>query len=136
MSWKFVISTGQLTLAGMPVAAGYSGRGTGKDNPALCSAKMGTLGPGNFGPLPAGKYTIGAPEDDPKLGPIAMRLTPDPSNDMHGRAGFFIHADSIAHPGEASEGCIIPTHGAAGETGRQIRMMISTSSDRELEVVA
>lgn len=136
MSWKFVISTGQLSHDGMPVAAGYSGRGIGKDNPVYCGAQMGSLGPGNFGPLPTGHYTIGAAEDDPKLGPIAMRLTPDPANDMHGRAGFFIHADSVANPGEASEGCIVPTRGAAAETGRQIRMMISSSADRVLEVDA
>lgn len=136
MSWKFVISTGQLSHDGMPVATCYSGRGIGKDNPAYCSAAMGTLGPDNFGPLPTGKYTIGAPEDDPRLGPIAMRLTPDPANEMFKRAGFFIHADSVAHPGEASEGCIVPTHGAAGENGRQIRVMISASTDRELEVDA
>jgi hypothetical protein len=136
MSWKFVISTGQLSHDGMPVAACYSGRGTGKDKPAFCNAPMGSLGLDNFGPLPTGKYTIGVAEDDPRLGPIAMRLTPDPANQMFGRAGFFIHADSVAHPGEASEGCIVPTQGVAGETGRQIRTMISTTTDRELEVDA
>jgi len=134
MSWTFVISTGQLSHDGTPVATCYSGRGIGKDNPAYCSAPMGTLGPGNFGPLPAGKYTISAAVDDPKLGPIAMRLIKDPANEMYGRDGFFIHADSVAHPGEASEGCIVPVHGAAGESGRSIQMMISESSDRELEV--
>ena len=136
MSWTFVISTGQLSHDGMPVAVCYSGRGVGKNNPVCCSAQMGTLGADNFGPLPIGKYTIAASEEDPRLGPIAMRLSPDPANQMHGRAGFFIHADSVAHPGEASEGCIVPMHGSAGESGHQIRMMISASADRELEVDA
>lgn len=135
MSWQFTISTGQLTLNGMPVASGYSGRGTGKDNPAFCNAQMGSLGPGNYGPLPTGKYTIGPAQDNPKLGPVAMPLTPDPANQMFGRSAFFIHADSIANPGQASEGCIVPVMGAAGESGRQIREMISTSADREIEVV-
>jgi hypothetical protein len=136
MSWKFVISTGQLSHDGMSVATCYSGRGTGKNNPACCRSQMGTLGPDNFGPLPTGKYTINTAEDDPRLGPIAMRLMPDATNEMHGRAGFFIHADSVAHPGEASEGCVVPIRGAAGEGGRQIRVMISESADRELEVQA
>jgi hypothetical protein len=134
MSWTFVISTGKLSKDGMPVATCYSGRGTGKDNPAFCNAQMGTLGPGNFGPLPPGKYTISPAEDNPKLGPIAMRLIPDPANVMFGRAGFFIHADSVTHPGEASEGCIVPVQGAAGESGRNIRVMISESADKELDV--
>jgi Protein of unknown function (DUF2778) len=34
-------------------------------------------------------------------------LTPDPSNDMCGRSGFLIHGDSVSHPGDASDGCII-----------------------------
>src|ERR1700757_2883984 len=92
MSWQFTISTGQLSHNGMPVATGYSGRGTGRNNPAFCNAQMGTLGPGNFGPVPMGKYTIGPAEDSRKLGPIAMPLTPDPANEMFGRSAFFIHA--------------------------------------------
>ena len=39
--------------------------------------------------------------------PFSLRLTPDPANDMCGRDGFLIHGDSIAHPGTASQGCII-----------------------------
>ena len=49
--------------------------------------------------------------------PVAMPLIPDPANQMHGRSGFFIHADSIADPGSASEGCIVPVHGVNGEVG-------------------
>jgi hypothetical protein len=55
---------------------------------------------------------------------------------MFGRSGFFIHADSIKAPGDASEGCIVPVAGANGESGHEIRMMISGSSDRDLEVLA
>ncbi len=37
----------------------------------------------------------------------AIPLTPAPANRMFGRSGFFVHGDSNAHPGEASQGCII-----------------------------
>src|SRR5579862_3722677 len=96
MGWTFVISTGQLLHDGTLVARCYSGCGSGKDNPSCCSAQMGSLGANNFGPLPVGKYTIGPATDTIlKLGPIAMPLIPDPANEMFGRSGFFIHADSI-----------------------------------------
>lgn len=36
-----------------------------------------------------------------------MRLTPYVENQMCGRDGFMIHGDSSAHPGEASDGCIV-----------------------------
>lgn len=122
---------------GIPLAVAYSGCGVGKDNPAFCSAQMGTLGPGNFGPLPPGRYTIGpADNNHPKLGPIAMPLNPDPANQMHGRGSFFIHADSVASPGMASEGCIVPVHGVHGEPGRAIREVIAAGADRDLTVIA
>jgi hypothetical protein len=57
------------------------------------------------GPLPRGIYAIGAPGPGPS--PYSLRLTPDSSNDMCGRSGFLIHGDSVAHPGDASDGCII-----------------------------
>ncbi len=57
-----------------------------------------------------------------------MRLTYDPSNEMGGRDGFFIHADSYEHPGQASEGCIV--------LPLQLRMMIALSLDRDLSVIA
>ena len=135
--YTFQISTGLLTKDGLPFAQAYSGCGVGKDDPGCCMAQLGTLGPGNYGPLPVGRYTIGpASNDHPKLGPIAMPLIPDPANEMHGRSGFFIHADSIASPGSASEGCIVPVHGANGEPGRTIRQTIAADADRDLEVIA
>ncbi|HYA17945.1 MAG TPA: tlde1 domain-containing protein [Bryobacteraceae bacterium] len=134
MSWCFVISTGQLSLDGQPAATGYAGRGTGKNNPECCSAPMGSLGAGNFGPLPAGKYTIGPAYDDPHRGQYTMHLNPDAETRMHGRSGFLIHADSVAEPGEASEGCIVPVAGVHGESGLEIRARIAASPDRDLEV--
>jgi len=56
-----------------------------------------------------------------------MRLTPDPSNIMYGRAGFLIHGDSTAHFGRASDGCIVmPIN---------VRHTIWASGDRQVEVV-
>jgi hypothetical protein len=136
MSWSYSISTGQLTLNGTPVATCYTGCGEGKNNPDCCDAAMGSLGQGNFGPLPTGKYTIGPAYQDPQRGAYTMRLQPDPANEMHGRSGFMIHADSIASPGLASEGCIVPVRGAKGEPGLAIREMIAASPDRDLEVQA
>ncbi|EOW6741402.1 hypothetical protein ACOZ0W_000484 [Cronobacter dublinensis] len=58
-----------------------------------------------------------------------MRLTnllKDPLNDMCGRDGFMIHGESTAHPGEASDGCII-----LSLTNRKI---IAASDDKILVV--
>ena len=83
-----------------------------------------------LGPLPAGTYLIELPrEDGGHLGPYVMELTPGSGNDMKGRAGFYIHGDSVSHPGYASEGCIVP----AG--GRAVRVVIGESYDRILEVI-
>jgi hypothetical protein len=83
-----------------------------------------------LGPLPAGRYMIGLPiADGGHLGPYVMELTPMPDNNMKGRSGFYIHGDSLSHPGYASEGCIVP----AG--GRATREAIGTSYDHILEVL-
>ena len=92
----FLIEGGTRDLIG----TGYSGSETdsGKNNPhAQCER--------DIGPIPRGRYTIGAPFVGPS--PFSLRLTPDPANDMCGRDGFLIHGDSIADPGTASNGCII-----------------------------
>jgi hypothetical protein len=136
MSWSFQISTGELSLDGTPVARCYAGGGTGKNEPDCCSAQQGSLGPGNFGPLPTGKYTIGPAYNDPERGQNTMRLIPDTGTEMYGRSGFLIHADSIKAPGDASEGCIVPILGAKGEPGLVVRAMIAASPDRDLEVQA
>ncbi|WP_395489487.1 tlde1 domain-containing protein [Cedecea davisae] len=62
----------------------------------------------NKGPLPRGKYRIiGAPFTHEIAGRFTLRLHPYATNNMCGRGGFLIHGDSIAHPGEASNGCIV-----------------------------
>jgi hypothetical protein len=82
------------------LAVGYSGSLSqhGKNDPSKQCEK-------GIGPIPRGRYTIGPPGPGPS--PYSLRLTPDPSNDMCGRSGFLIHGDSISHPGDASDGCII-----------------------------
>jgi hypothetical protein len=106
MPWLYVQSTGELMAPdGTHAGTGYSGFAAGKNNPAAQN-QVGV------GPIPCGMYTIGAPQCVPPdkagpHGPFILPLTPDPANQMFGRAGFLMHGDSIATPGTASHGCII-----------------------------
>ena len=121
--WTFEQSTGSLyDPTNNLVEKGYSGNGVWKDDPA-------SQGIHDHGPLPAGVYTIGAAiADGGHLGPFVMPLTPDPANDMCGRAGFFMHGDNITAPGTASDGCIIMS--------RTTRVAVNASGDKQLTVVA
>jgi len=120
MPWSYSQSSGSMLIDGTFVATGYSGHEEGLNNPALQSD------PG-IGPIPQGTYTIGPAFDDPGgKGPVVMRLTPDPSNQMFGRDGFMIHGDTAARDHEASHGCII--------LDRPYRQQIATSADRVLVV--
>lgn len=112
-------STGSLFKDGIKIGSGYSGFGAYKNKPEAQSLA-------DLGPIPSGVYTIGAPFTDPEKGPLVMRLVPDPSNEMFGRAGFLIHGDSIKNPGTASHGCIILDH--------NLRQAIAFGPDRILEV--
>jgi hypothetical protein len=86
---------------------GYSGHGSGLNNPAMQN-RYG-------GPIPVGQYTIGRQHDIViKSGPHAgeklsgaMRLTPDAYNDMYGRNGFIIHGAHANDHHDSSEGCPI-----------------------------
>lgn len=81
----------------------------------------------NKGALPRGKYRIvGQPFTHPTAGRFTLRLRPDASNNMFGRAGFLIHGDSIREPGAASNGCIV--------ADRDKRRIIWESGDKELIV--
>lgn len=119
--WTYRQASGCLDHNGLIVATGYSGSGPGKNNPAQQAVH-------DVGPIPQGKFTIGDPYDTDSHGPHVMRLTPDPADEMFGRAGFLIHGDSISHPGTASHGCII--------LPRDVRNRIADSGDRELTVTA
>lgn len=110
-----------LTIIGTGYAGGNCGKNPeGRNNPAMQGVRM-------IGPLPRGVYTIGQPIEHTKLGPCAVPLTPDPSNDMMGRSAFFIHADTIT-PGDASEGCIV-----LGPSIRQ-RIAASLTEDNRITV--
>jgi len=112
-------------------ASGYSGVGAG-----LNDSESESVGedddPNNSGPIPRGSYTIGPQQLNvthgprPKKLPASMRLIPDASNDMFGRAGFLIHGDNQAENNTASQGCII--------LPLWIRNKIGRSSDRCLQV--
>jgi Protein of unknown function (DUF2778) len=121
--WTYKQSNGELSRDGVVEGDGYSGFEAGRNNPAMQEQP-------NVGPIPQGRYSIGSPEcvDSPgPHGPFVLRLTPDPANQMFGRAGFLIHGDSIVQPGLASHGCII--------MGRIIREKIAASGDTALTVV-
>jgi|SRR5438067_6173148 len=116
MPWQYSQRTGNLYRDTVWVGAGYSGAGWGRNNPELEEVR-------NLGPIPRGRYRIGAAHDTADHGPHVMALAPVLHN-AHGRTGFLIHGDNSTHT--ASQGCII--------LGPHIRSQISESADTELEV--
>ena len=118
MTWGYQQSTGYITYNGTLQSIGYSGTGTGRNNPASQEIH-------DVGPIPQGTYTIGQSYDDPGgKGPCVMPLIPDPADNMFGRSGFLIHGNNIQN--DASHGCII--------AAPAIRRLISESDDRILIV--
>jgi hypothetical protein len=118
--WTYEQRTGILRHNGEAIATGYSGCDGGKNNPSAQGQKC-------VGPIPTGAWTIGEVFNSAAKGPVVMRLLPATTTETFGRDGFMIHGDSIAHPGEASEGCII--------LPRPARLAIAQSGDHALEVV-
>ena len=123
MPWTYVQQTGHLYGPNNKlVAIGYSGHGSGMNNPAAQDQHA-------IGPIPCGLYDIGDPLDPPDhLGPLAMPLGPAAGNEMFGRSSFFIHGDNASLNHSASDGCVILAHG--------FRQQIADSDDGELRVVA
>lgn len=120
--WTYHQASGVLDQDGAIIGVGYSGAPPlGKNNPAMQNVHC-------VGPIPAGFYTFGDPEDSPKLGPVAIPLIPDPANAMFGRSAFLMHGDSLEHPGNASEGCLI--------FSRDVRLRVAMSADNQLSVTA
>lgn len=119
MTWRWDQSAGTLSHDGAIVAHGYSGHELGRNNPAMQAA-------GGVGPIPAGRWRIVRLYDSAHVGPAALELAPEPGTQTFGRSAFRIHGDSIAHPGQASHGCII--------LPRPVRLAIWRSGDRALEV--
>lgn len=103
------------------IGKGYAGHGAGVNNTLYEDIR-------ELGPLPQGWYTIGEPQDHPRLGPFVMRLMADASNQMHGRTGFYVHGDNTTpDPRDASRGCIV--------LDRAVREKVAASGNRRLRVV-
>lgn len=118
--WVWDQSAGELSRDGRCVSRGYSGRGRGKNNPALQDAV-------GVGPIPRGLWEITERYDSKNVGPYALKLVPGRNTDPRGRSAFRIHGDSIKNPGTASHGCII--------LPRIMREKIWQSGDRFLTVI-
>jgi hypothetical protein len=123
MAWQYQQSTGNLTDPnGAAAGKGYSGHGTGVNNPSSQNVP-------DVGPIPQGNWTIGAFFDDPGgKGPIVSHLVPANGTETFGRSGFMIHGDNSEADQTASEGCII--------LARPFRTAIRDSGDTALVVVA
>lgn len=123
--WIYHIKTGIIS-DGVRFIPCYSGApGMTFNNPDMIMVHLA-------GAIPIGKYVIEKAFHDPIKGRMAMHLTPDPANQMFGRSAFMIHADSIAKPGHASEGCIV----SCGPEALRDREYIDAQENRNLEVVA
>jgi hypothetical protein len=126
MNWRFVIKTGTLfNPAGVKVWTGYAGGNCGKNpegknNPAMVNVR-------SIGPLPPGWYTFGELVLQSHLGPYAIPLIPDASNEMFGRSDFYCHGDTTPS-GNASEGCVIMP--------RFVRETMYTGAIRRIQVTA
>lgn len=109
-----------LALGGAFIGKCYSGKGPGKNNPAMQDVRA-------VGPIPRGFWRIGAAYDSKNTGPFTIplyKLDERPGDDVDaltGRSAFRVHGDSSVRPGQASEGCIV--------TGRveRVRMMDAKS---------
>lgn len=124
--WTWDQSAGRLSRDGKFISSGYSGKGRGKNAPAL----QGVAG---IGPIPRGRYKLTEIYDSPNVGPRTIRLEPvdarfgDDTHQETGRGAFRIHGDSVRAPGTASKGCII--------LPRPVREAMWKSGDRDLTVV-
>ena len=125
---KYEQSTGRLCEDdGSLVGLGWAGHLDGKNNPAMQDVK-------GVGPLPKGTYTIEDPEDGTHLGPLAFPLTPNPTNVMFGRSGFFLHAAEIKNPSMSSDGCIIMNRMVREFVAQKIEGTTKDSPERLLVV--
>lgn len=113
-------TTGELKHDGLHLGFGYSGRGPNKLNPAAENLR-------GIGPIPRGVWRIGPAHDDGALGSIVMNLDPVGNTNTFGRSLFRMHGDSIEHPGDASDGCIV--------LALTLRKIVAASVDRLLTVI-
>ena len=131
MMLHYFQSSGELSQEnGALIARCYSGSvmGGGKNNPTMQSVR-------GVGPLPCGTWDIVQVVRNTHLGPIALELEPTSGTNTFGRSSFYVHCDSISHPGDASHGCIVvPPQG--GKTGQQIIQGIWDSGARKIAVAS
>lgn len=113
---KYVQATGELDIDGHFEGFGYSGTGEGRNNPEMEAVQ-------SVGPIPRGKYSVGAMRDGGTLGPMVFDLLPQ-GHSAHGRSLFRIHGDNKTH--DASHGCIV--------AGRSVREEIASSAQSTLLV--
>ncbi len=119
--WVYTQKTGLFEHDKNFITRGWAGQRNGYNNP-LAQDQHG------IGPLPCGFYTIGPAYHHPELGPLTMNLTPDPDNEMFGRADFRIHGSAEKEPLLSSEGCVILM--------RLIREAVDSDPDKRLQVVS
>lgn len=108
--WLYEQSTGIMRRPlGDELATGYSGKALGKNNPKWEGIR-------NTGPIPRGDWFMKLliPETT-NHGPDVIVLEPVAVRQLFARSGFMIHGDSLAHPGMASDGCIILPRAARKE---------------------
>lgn len=121
----YEIATGKLSEVGHGLLAiGYSGNGKWKNDPTAQKVQ-------GHGPIPEGIYTMQLIDGDyeGKKAPV-IRLLPEADNQMFGRSGFLIHGESLSHPGEASNGCIIQPKFA-----RERAAFLASEGDDKLQVI-
>ena len=141
MPSSYNISSGEFRGPdGTLVGTGYAGHPPYVNDPNAIALK-------DRGPLPPGQYHMATPVNtapDPAqwpaptahLGPLAIPLVPLPQDGgfewLHGRNGFYIHADLISHPGCGSEGCIVPTKLPNGQlAGHAIRIALAAIREHD-----
>lgn len=126
--WQYSQSTGALTDAsGVLCGIGYSGHGQGVNNPAMQAVP-------DVGPIPAGLWSVGPPQDDLRMGPFVLALTAMPPTVTFGRGGFFVHGDSVESPDaeQASHGCIVLPRQAREQIWERV---VGIGTDHVLKVV-
>lgn len=121
MPWTYSQSTGELRHNGVLVATGYSGAGAsfshGRNNPGMQANP-------NVGPIPQGRWRIGAMTNSRQTGPNVLPIAPV-GHEAFGRTSFQIHGNNRTD--NASHGCIIMPPA--------VRRQIADSGDHDLEVV-
>lgn len=98
MTWEYIQSTGELKHNGQMFKQGYSGYGSGINNPSMESVS-------SQGPIPKGHYRITGSHNT--ITPVTIILVPILGTNTYGRSKFRIHGGARSGARTASNGCII-----------------------------